>query len=73
MATEMTQGKRDGFGQDEQAKAEKLARLRQRLAAATPPTKKPVWRYQWDWRRSAQAAALIAILVLAVVAGSGIF
>jgi hypothetical protein len=69
----MVQGSRDGFGQAEQAKAEKLAQLHQRLAAATPATKRPPRRHDWNGRRTAQAAVLVAILVWAIVAGSGIF
>ncbi|GAB2896928.1 hypothetical protein GCM10027046_28060 [Uliginosibacterium flavum] len=62
-----------GFALDEEAKAQKLERLRQRLQAATPATQKPVRRYEWDVRRTVMAVFLVLVFGLAIVAGSGVF
>jgi hypothetical protein len=63
------------FALDEQAKAEKLLRLKQRLAAATPVTAKPKSpRFEnWDVRRAAMAGFLALIFLGAIVVGSGVF
>lgn len=66
-------GEQTGFALDEQAKAQRLERLRQRLAASTPVTVKPVRRTEWDVRRTLMATFLVLIFVLAIVAGSGMF
>ena len=62
-----------GFALDEEAKAQKLERLRQRLTASTPLTAKPVRRTEWDVRRMLMAAFLVLVFGLAIVAGSGVF
>lgn len=62
-----------GFALDEEAKAQRLERLRQRLRAATPATQKPVRPSEWDLRRTLMAAFLMLVFVLAIVAGSGVF
>jgi hypothetical protein len=62
------------FARSEAAKADSAERLRARFATATPATKKPARRHEAvDWPRTLKAAALVLILVLAVVAGSGLF
>ncbi|NSL55792.1 hypothetical protein [Uliginosibacterium aquaticum] len=70
----MTQPERELFARDDQAKDAALLKLRARLAAATPPTRaRPLQRLARDWPRSLKAAALILLLSLMLVAGSGLF
>lgn len=62
------------FSRDDQAKEAGLLKLRARFAAATPatlPRKRP--REPVDWRRTLQAGALVLILLVAMVLGSGVF
>lgn len=51
------------FARSDADKAAQLARVRQRLAAATPPTPRPRRKLAWDWRRSLLAAVLLLILL----------
>ena len=61
------------FSQDEQLKARKLERLRERFVAATPATRKPVRdALPTDWRRACMAIFMVLVFVLAIVFGSGV-
>lgn len=58
-----SKSQRERFRLDDQTKEARLAQLRQRFQAATPPTRRPAFRWPTDWRRTGVAVVIVVILL----------